>query len=244
MSDQCTNVTGCVTATSANSCIFCDPTAHFQLGADGQCHCKTYYQILNNTCSEICGDGVLIVLPCDDGNTVNGDGCSSNCALESGFKCTVENKTSKCIYTAKLNISLISIEKLENFNSGMFIFEFTPAVTTLNNMNWNNYVNITVSGANITLTDSVYSNGKLYVNFNFGSNIEGLLAETSLSLDPNLFNIVGFNLTFPINSDGVRFVYSTKLNIYKLMEYIISALGGFALLIFVASLPFHKMLGV
>ena len=25
---------------------------------------------------------------CDDGNTVSGDGCSSNCTLESGFQCT------------------------------------------------------------------------------------------------------------------------------------------------------------
>jgi hypothetical protein len=66
----------------------------------------------------------------------------------------------------------------------------------------------------------------------------------SLSFDPNLFSISSYNLAFPIKSDGTRFVYSTKLNTYKLMEYIFLVLGGLALLIFVASLPFHKMLGV
>lgn len=117
-----------------------------------------------------------MILPCDDGNIDSGDGCSSKCVLESGFKCKVENQTSKCIYTAKLNITLLKVEKIENFNSGRFIFEFKPQITTLNNMNWSNYVNVSVPGANFTLTSSVYKNGKLYVNFNFEKNIEGLLA--------------------------------------------------------------------
>lgn len=36
----------------------------------------------------VCGDGVLDLLEmCDDGNSVNGDGCSSSCQVESGFAC-------------------------------------------------------------------------------------------------------------------------------------------------------------
>lgn len=247
MTDQCTNVTGCVAVKSASPisiCVFCDLTAHFELGVDCQCHCNTYYENVDDICSEVCGDGVLLSLPCDDGNTESGDGCSSKCALESGFKCTVENKTSKCTYSGKLNINLLKVEKIENFNSGRFIFEFKPAISTLNNMNWSNFVNGSVPGANFTLTRSVYKNGKLYVNFNFGSNIEGLLAEMSLSFDSNLFSIGGYNFTFPIKSDGARFAFTTKLETYKLMEYIFLALGGVALLVFAVSLPFHKMLGV
>lgn len=34
-----------------------------------------------SNCIEICGDGKLYNLPCDDGNLVNGDGCSSTCAI-------------------------------------------------------------------------------------------------------------------------------------------------------------------
>ena len=34
---------------------------------------------------------------CDDGNNINGDGCSSDCIIEMGYICnTLENKTDKC----------------------------------------------------------------------------------------------------------------------------------------------------
>ena len=50
-------------------------------GADGG--------VVVGACQGICGDG--IVFPgeaCDDGNTRNGDGCSSTCTKEPGFDCT------------------------------------------------------------------------------------------------------------------------------------------------------------
>lgn len=44
---------------------------------------------------EICGDGIKVdaMTECDDGNTVNGDGCSSTCTVEPGFKCEGGNST-------------------------------------------------------------------------------------------------------------------------------------------------------
>ena len=52
--------------------------------------CPTYYSGSNPSyptiCKEIWGDGVKIGSEqCDDGNLVNGDGCSSICKIESGF---------------------------------------------------------------------------------------------------------------------------------------------------------------
>jgi cysteine-rich repeat protein len=50
---------------------------------------------INNTqvCFEICGDGKHLGLnECDDGNTLNRDGCSHNCTIETGFVCeTIKN---------------------------------------------------------------------------------------------------------------------------------------------------------
>ncbi|MBU1509223.1 DUF4215 domain-containing protein, partial [Myxococcota bacterium] len=45
------------------------------------------------TCSPFCGDGQLVgaelnVGRCDDGNTNNGDGCSSACNIEAGYSCS------------------------------------------------------------------------------------------------------------------------------------------------------------
>lgn len=39
---------------------------------------------------DVCGNGLKVpgsIEECDDGNLVNGDGCSSECAIEVGFKC-------------------------------------------------------------------------------------------------------------------------------------------------------------
>jgi cysteine-rich repeat protein len=51
-------------------------------------------------CTEICGDGLnLGYYQCDDMNLVNGDGCSSTCTIEPGWKCSGGCKTSrdKCV---------------------------------------------------------------------------------------------------------------------------------------------------
>jgi len=42
-----------------------------------------------SSCSPVCGDGVVLSSEqCDDGNSVSGDGCSSNCFIEYGWRCS------------------------------------------------------------------------------------------------------------------------------------------------------------
>lgn len=71
------------------------------------------------TCNKICGDGILI-LPeqCDDNNTINGDGCSSECTIEDDWKCSSSsiNNTdfivpspSNCVYNKSGGVSTIII---------------------------------------------------------------------------------------------------------------------------------------
>ena len=40
-------------------------------------------------CLEHCGDGIRVSnqFPCDDGNKINGDGCSENCMIENNWAC-------------------------------------------------------------------------------------------------------------------------------------------------------------
>lgn len=39
-----------------------------------------------NNCKEICGKGLNYgLLECDDGNTLNGDGCTTDCKVEKGW---------------------------------------------------------------------------------------------------------------------------------------------------------------
>ena len=44
-----------------------------------------------SVCTEICGDGKnmgTFKSECDDGNVIDGDGCSSTCIIEAGFECS------------------------------------------------------------------------------------------------------------------------------------------------------------
>ena len=56
------------------------------------------YHIINVTCSTVCGDSIVIGSEeCDDGNSINGDGCSSNCSIENNFACNTVVNTSVCV---------------------------------------------------------------------------------------------------------------------------------------------------
>jgi len=61
--------------------------------------CLNGFYLSSNTCSSLCGDGILVSTEqCDDHNTANGDGCSANCTIEPKYYCTgVINSTSACL---------------------------------------------------------------------------------------------------------------------------------------------------
>ena len=52
-----------------------------------------------STCVSVCGDGLVVGNEtCDDGNGANDDGCSSSCAIETGYNCSsLSNGTSVCL---------------------------------------------------------------------------------------------------------------------------------------------------
>jgi cysteine-rich repeat protein len=73
--------------TGQASCKSCDITKKLTL-IRNDCQCITGYSFdANHLCKNICGDGFLIDQEqCDDGNTLPGDGCSSDCQYESGIE--------------------------------------------------------------------------------------------------------------------------------------------------------------
>lgn len=59
-------------------------------------------------CEETCGDGLRLGDACDDGNTMNGDGCSSICSIEPYWECTSSSNSST---SSSSNCSLSSAAK-------------------------------------------------------------------------------------------------------------------------------------
>lgn len=69
-------------------------------------------------------------LACDDGNKINGDGCSSNCTEESSYDCFDEapKGRSRCIYNQNIQINLVCIYKMDEPNVLEIIIKFDPYV--------------------------------------------------------------------------------------------------------------------
>lgn len=76
---------GCLSCSSCYACTQCRP--------------EYTYCAISQLCTEICGDGKRFSLQCDDGNNVNGDGCSSDCQIEVGYNCVGGSPNSKDICT-------------------------------------------------------------------------------------------------------------------------------------------------
>jgi cysteine-rich repeat protein len=64
---------------ATGTCLPCPATCPTCASLTSCSSCISGYSLSATTCSEICGDGRLFILQCDDGNTVDGDGCSHNC---------------------------------------------------------------------------------------------------------------------------------------------------------------------
>jgi cysteine-rich repeat protein len=88
--EACTQL-GCLNCLSNTNCIQCD---------------TTLFVLVNGTCEDICGDGIVYTVACDDGNLVNGDGCSSTCTVETDYTCVGGSTTSAslCSFSGTINI--------------------------------------------------------------------------------------------------------------------------------------------
>ena len=90
VSNLCTNIAGCKAAKLVNQtivCLLCDSSTHYTL-SNNTCICSQGYIFSTEGCKEVCGDGYHFSEKCDDGNFVNGDGCSSLCIVETLFRCS------------------------------------------------------------------------------------------------------------------------------------------------------------
>ncbi|CAK80828.1 unnamed protein product, partial (macronuclear) [Paramecium tetraurelia] len=61
---------------------------------EGYClACDIGYQLQNNRCYELCGDGIKLTNEeCDDGNILSLDGCSEKCQIEDLWKCSTQDQ--------------------------------------------------------------------------------------------------------------------------------------------------------
>ena len=67
----------------------CDDGAAVSIPFDGCFNCVAEPKCPAGACQAVCGDGKRYLSEaCDDGNNRDGDGCSKDCKVETGYKCT------------------------------------------------------------------------------------------------------------------------------------------------------------
>jgi cysteine-rich repeat protein len=119
----------CLICASLTVCAECDAKNNFGLDylqnrsacgpCNSSCTCDGYVDPWTDTppqCSSQCGDGfVRLSEECDDGNTINGDGCSSTCLVETNYSCeTNARDSSDCYFVADITLSIINITYVPN----------------------------------------------------------------------------------------------------------------------------------
>ena len=83
-------------------------------------------------CVERCGDGLNFgMVECDDGNKIDGDGCSSNCEIEDDFRCEGGSPTQSdtCNY---VELDIIGMTVTPNNN---LILEFNKPAYIIGQLN-------------------------------------------------------------------------------------------------------------
>lgn len=132
VSGYCNTVYGCITISLINNtqvCTICDSSLLLEESLTFQCQCITgTITLANRTCQSICGDNyVLAVEGCDDGNVVNGDGCSSSCTVETNWSCigTLSQGSTCKIYVVP-HLTYIGSLRDTSSNRGYIYYSLTP----------------------------------------------------------------------------------------------------------------------
>ncbi|KAL4428862.1 hypothetical protein ABPG74_001349 [Tetrahymena malaccensis] len=149
------------------------------ISLNGECvSCSTYPGMFINPdtslCQEQCGDGKRITnqKECDDGNTINGDGCSSSCKVEDGWKCSGGSATSPDVCQ---NIApIIMVLTSQNVDKG-------PIVT----ITFNKHIRIATSWEDAT---QMKINGASDYKLSYPTDLQGIAFNVTITSETNLLN--------------------------------------------------------
>lgn len=98
------------------------------------------------SCVDDCGDGVVHTDECDDGDNVDGNGCSAMCKIEDGYMCLTSIQPSKCMPEVKFELSYQYCKREITANAATFSFFLTPPSPILSQVNLTKSFTFTFAG--------------------------------------------------------------------------------------------------
>lgn len=142
--------------------------------------CLAGYSIKAGLCELIttvdCGDGIITgTEECDDGNTEDKDGCSSECAQETDFDCAIDLiaiPQSTCSFVGQFELTKSYIEKLPYANQVSIVYNVSNSdLSFYDDIDFTNMLQ--VSGNNKIAKVEKLPNGQLKVTIEYQDDIQG-----------------------------------------------------------------------
>lgn len=95
------------------------------------CVCWSNYVLINGVCTSLCGDGIVIKgtdqdVDCDDGNLIDGDGCTAQCKVEEAYGCRITNSlnlTSLCALLKVTELQYLYTHRIQEENTAELFLE-------------------------------------------------------------------------------------------------------------------------
>lgn len=106
------------------------------------------------TASQVCGDGSFnaATQACNDGNYVNGDGCSSTCQVEKNYSCVnTAGAVSICRISVPVNLTYVGTIRDTSSNSAINYFTILPFYSAFTRINFNGLLSHSLINCTIPL---------------------------------------------------------------------------------------------
>jgi cysteine-rich repeat protein len=167
-------------------------------------------------CADKCGDGIIKHSPCDDGNTKDGDGCSSSCEIEANFSCRLANNgSSLCYFIGNITLEVAGIYKHQFANKVDIYIQVTPYLPIMNYFAHPNFISTNGSTfTDVSLTTYIDPDEPDIVNFIYTATYSVPIEDTFIrielkpsliaySANPYIFNeMPPTNITVPCKSSN------------------------------------------
>ena len=177
----------------------------------------------NESCSSVCGDGLIVLLEgCDDNNNISGDGCSEQCEVEDFYECIGE--PSNCSLVGSIDFNSIDKDGCNSFN---LLLEISPLIPQQQSQKVLDLINI--PHPNISHINKEYDkkNGVISIKAEYTGDItDGII--------PIAYSSTWFNVSYSpmipptfYSQEECKAVDTIKtiLEAVQIMSYIILGLG-------------------
>ncbi len=121
---------------------------------------------------------------CDDGNKMDGDGCSSNCTVEKAWRCSSEFSESCCTLEKKeFSLSIKKILKVADRNSITLQLQINPILNVLTDKVLENNVTFKVTGVPLFNESKRILDGQIIeVTYDYAETIHGRTGQIAFEL--------------------------------------------------------------